>query len=192
MLFRSIVISDVDRFKQVNDVYGHQAGDDVLIRFASLLRQYARAGDLVARYGGEEFVMLWAECDNATAARRAEEIRYELSRIPQPMLNQKSITSSFGVTEIQLGDTAETILRRADRALYQAKDTGRNRVVQLGAGLMQDGETSQRGWLSWLQPRTPDCVLGRSLAAHVPGNGSRSWCGGGPRFAASIHGRANA
>ncbi|MCA9170798.1 MAG: diguanylate cyclase, partial [Planctomycetales bacterium] len=166
----SIVICDVDRFKQVNDVYGHQAGDDVLINFANQLRQYAREGDLVARYGGEEFVMLWPNCDNATAARRAEEIRFELSRTPQPMLNQKCVTSSFGVTEIQLGDTPETILRRADRALYQAKDTGRNRVVQIGAGLLPESNEQAKGWLAWLQPRTPDCLLERALSANVPMN----------------------
>jgi hypothetical protein len=124
----------------------------------------------VARYGGEEFVMLCPDCDNASATRRAEEIRFELAKFPQPMLNQKSLTASFGVTEIQLGDTPETMLRRADRALYQAKDTGRNRVVELGAGLLHAEETRRSTWLSFLKRRPPDCLIERRLVANVPMN----------------------
>lgn len=166
----SIMITDIDRFKQVNDVHGHQAGDAALVSFASLLQENARQEDLVARYGGEEFVMLCPDCDNATAARRAEEIRQELSLISQPMLNHKCITASFGVTELQMGDTPESILRRADRALYQAKDSGRNRVVQLGAGLMPDQESNKGSWLSWLRAKPLDCLLERQLMAQVPIN----------------------
>lgn len=164
----SIIICDIDHFKQVNDVHGHQAGDEALISFASLLCQHSREGDLVARYGGEEFVMLCPDCDNTSAARRAEEIRFALSQIAQPMLNQKCITASFGVTEIQLGDTPETMLRRADRALYQAKDSGRNRVVELGSGLMQEQETPRSSWLSFLKRKPLDCLLERRLVANVP------------------------
>jgi diguanylate cyclase (GGDEF)-like protein len=166
----SIVICDIDRFKQVNDVFGHQAGDEALVNFTTLLRQFSREGDLVARYGGEEFVLLFPDCDNALAARRAEEIRHELSRTPQPTLGSKYLTASFGVTEVQMGDTPETMLRRADRALYQAKDGGRNRVVQLGAGLIPEEDPRRRNWLSWWHRRSPDCLLARSLVAHVPIN----------------------
>ncbi|KKK87516.1 hypothetical protein LCGC14_2752440, partial [marine sediment metagenome] len=70
----SLIICDLDLFKQVNDIFGHQAGDEVIKSMANLLKDSCRVGDLVARYGGEEFVMLCADCDNATAARRAEEI----------------------------------------------------------------------------------------------------------------------
>ncbi len=79
--------------------------------------------------------MLLADCDNTTAARRAEQIRLALSQLAQPKMNGQTITVSFGVTEIQPGDTAETMLRRADRALLMAKENGRNQVVQLGSGL---------------------------------------------------------
>ena len=75
---------DIDRFKLVNDTYGHQAGDEAIKSLATLLKSACHPGDLVARYGGEEFVMLCADCDNATAARRAEQIRKALSRLPQP------------------------------------------------------------------------------------------------------------
>ena len=130
----SLMICDLDKFKLVNDTYGHQAGDEAIKSLATLLKNSCRPGDLVARYGGEEFVMLYADCDNTAAARRAEQIRKTLSQISQPRLEGRSITASFGVTEIQPGDTAETMLRRADRALLMAKAKGRNTVVQLGSG----------------------------------------------------------
>jgi diguanylate cyclase (GGDEF)-like protein len=130
----SLLMCDLDRFKLVNDTYGHQAGDEVIKCLASLLKSNCRPGDLVARYGGEEFVLLCADCDNAAAARRAEQIRKTLSEISQPKMEGRVATVSFGVTEIQPGDTPETMLRRADRALLMAKSNGRNRVVQLGSG----------------------------------------------------------
>jgi len=130
----SLIICDLDRFKQVNDTFGHQVGDEAIKCLAALLKGACRPGDLVARYGGEEFVILCADCDNAAATRRAEQLRLGLSQIPQSTMGGRAITASFGVTEIQPGDTPETMLRRADRALLQAKAKGRNRVVQLGAG----------------------------------------------------------
>ena len=135
----SLMMCDLDRFKLVNDTYGHQAGDDAIKSLASLLKSSCRPGDLVARYGGEEFVLLCADCDNASAARRAEQIRKALSQLPQPKMDGRAVTVSFGVTEIQPGDTPETMLRRADRALLMAKANGRNTVVQLGTGA--GGET---------------------------------------------------
>ena len=131
----SLIICDLDHFKRVNDTYGHQVGDEVIKTLGSLLKSACRPGDLVARYGGEEFVMLCADCDNVGATRRAEQIRKALVQIPQPNMNGRSVSASFGVTEIQPGDTPETMLRRADRGLLIAKANGRNQVVQLGAGL---------------------------------------------------------
>lgn len=130
----SLIIADLDRFKTINDTYGHQAGDEVIRAFASLLKGYCRPGDLVARYGGEEFVLLCTDCDIATVAHRAEQIRAVFSHTPHKGMQGKSATASFGVTEHQPGDTSETMLRRADRALLNAKEEGRNRVVQLGCG----------------------------------------------------------
>jgi diguanylate cyclase (GGDEF)-like protein len=137
----SLLMCDLDRFKQVNDNYGHQAGDEIIKCLASLLKSHCRPGDLVARYGGEEFVLLCADCDNAAAARRAEQVRKALSEISQPKMDGRAATVSFGVTEIQPGDTPETMLRRADRALLMAKSQGRNRVVQLGSGSVGDEST---------------------------------------------------
>jgi diguanylate cyclase (GGDEF)-like protein len=131
----SLIMSDIDHFKHINDTHGHQAGDAAIITFAALLKSMCRSGDLVARYGGEEFAILCADCTNASAARKAEAIRRRLAEHKHAYLGHKCITASFGVTELQTGDTPETMLRRADRALLQAKDQGRNQVVQLGGGM---------------------------------------------------------
>ena len=144
-------------FKKINDDFGHQAGDEALIAFASLLKRFHRVGDLVARYGGEEFVLLCAGCDNKTATERAEEIRHTLQNTPLEALNQKCLTASFGVTEVQQGDSPELMLRRADRALLMAKEYGRNRVVQLGTGMDESFENETRksgGFLDWFRKKT--------------------------------------
>ena len=133
----SLIICDIDHFKSINDNYGHPAGDDVLRSFGQLLKSECRSGDIVARYGGEEFVILCANCNNTAATRRAEELRRLISELPQSALNGNVITVSFGVTEVQPGDTPESMLRRADRALLEAKRVGRNTVVQLGDGLIK-------------------------------------------------------
>lgn len=130
----SLIMTDIDRFKSINDTYGHQAGDQVIQSIAQMMKNFSRNGDLVARYGGEEFALLCADCDNATAAQRAEEVRIAFSLVRHASLGDRCVTASFGVTEIQPGDTPETLIRRSDRALFQAKESGRNRVVQLGVG----------------------------------------------------------
>jgi len=162
----SLIIMDLDRFKSVNDTYGHQAGDEALITLATLLKSACRPGDLVARYGGEEFVLLCADCDNATVARRAEQIRQSLAQMPQPTLDGRSVTASFGVTEIQPGDTPETMLRRADRALFMAKSQGRNQVVQLGSGSSTE-QSNDPGALFARNP-TAKMLIERTMVTSVP------------------------
>jgi diguanylate cyclase (GGDEF)-like protein/PAS domain S-box-containing protein len=165
----ALIICDIDHFKSVNDTYGHQAGDDVLIHFAALLQRSCRSGDLVARYGGEEFVVLCADCDNATVTNRAERIREELAQTPQSALDNRPITASFGVTEIQAGDTPETMLRRADRALLRAKESGRNQVVQLGTGIPQDPRRDRRwDWRRWFRPIPSHHLVEETLVTAVP------------------------
>lgn len=161
----SLVMSDLDHFKSINDTFGHQAGDEAIITFASLLKSMCRSGDLVARYGGEEFAILCADCTNAAAARKAEAIRETLSEMPHSTLGNKSITASFGVTELQPGDTPETMLRRADRALLQAKDQGRNQVVQLGDGMME--EKVKHSWWPF-QAWRGGALVEASLVTMVP------------------------
>ena len=165
----ALLICDIDHFKSVNDVYGHQAGDEVLVSFASLLRRSAHAEDLIARYGGEEFIMLCPDCDSVNITRRAERIRLDLEKSPQRCLDNRMITGSFGVTELQAGDTPETMLRRADRALLQAKESGRNRVVQLGTGIPGSPARERRPLLRrWIQPTQSHQLLEETLVTAVP------------------------
>ncbi len=165
----SMIMCDIDHFKRINDTYGHQAGDEALVLFAELLQRHARAGDLVARYGGEEFALLCAHCDNATATRRANEARTALASRPLPPLDNKCLTASFGVTEVQGGDTPETFLRRADRALLQAKDNGRNVVVQLGTGVSdEESHKPKFNLFTWLAGPPNASLLERSLMTVMP------------------------
>ncbi len=128
----SLVVLDVDHFKRVNDGYGHAAGDAVLRAIAQLVRQSIRDCDVACRYGGEELVILMPDCSQPDAARRAEALRADIAGAP-PMLDgagPDAITASFGVAEFPShGPDAEALFRAADKALYQAKREGRNRVV---------------------------------------------------------------
>ena len=165
----SLIIADIDHFKGVNDTYGHQAGDEVIVRFAKQMQAKTRTGDLVARYGGEEFVVLCADCDIAQVTRRAEEIRRAFAETPHAMLGGRCCTASFGVTELQPGDTADTMLHRADRALYEAKDSGRNKVVQLGSGSDDSEETEPSGGGWWpFASRRNNALFSTRLVAQVP------------------------
>jgi diguanylate cyclase (GGDEF)-like protein len=160
----------LDHFKQVNDKHGHQAGDEVIVNMAKVLKDASRPGDLVARYGGEEFVLLCDDCEITSAARRAERLRRTFGQMDHPKLNGRRVTASFGVTQIQPGDTAETIVRRADRALLMAKDQGRNRVIQLGTGAGH--EKPARRWAFWRRtsrrPLSPEVLVEQDLVIHVP------------------------
>ncbi|MCA9233059.1 MAG: diguanylate cyclase [Planctomycetales bacterium] len=161
----SLIMVDIDHFKNINDTYGHQAGDEAIKSMANLLSSMCRSGDLVARYGGEEFAVLCADCSNADAARRAEQIRKKLSETQHSFLGNKRITASFGVTELQSGDTSESMLRRSDRALLMAKENGRNQVIQLGDGM--DREQSRKKW--WQFGRlTVRPVVQSTLTTMVP------------------------
>ncbi len=163
----SLIICDIDRFKLVNDTYGHLAGDEAIKGFAQLLKSACRPGDLVARFGGEEFVMLCADCNNASAAARAEALRKAFNDLPQPMLGGKACSASFGVTEVQPGDNAQTMLNRADRGLLMAKEGGRNLVVQLGCGMCNEPvERRRKGWFWQRTPAGP--LLDRRLVTNVP------------------------
>lgn len=132
----SMIMCDIDHFKHINDTFGHQAGDDVIRSTSGMLRKAGRTGDIVARYGGEEFVILCADCTAGEAMSRAERVRAALEEVTHTALGGNAITASFGVTELQPGDTPETFLRRADRGLLTAKSKGRNTVVQVGCGRM--------------------------------------------------------
>jgi len=130
----SILLMDIDHFKRINDAFGHQAGDAVIVHLAHLLRQHARAGDVVCRYGGEEFLLLCPEMPQAAALERAQQYRTSLAAQPlQVGTTSIPMTLSAGVATFpEHGDSAEALIRSADEALYRAKGLGRNRVELAG------------------------------------------------------------
>ena len=126
----SILLIDIDRFKVYNDTFGHSAGDKLLRQIAGVLLQLRRPGDVAARFGGEEFVCLYPSVGRPEAIRRAEQIRLRVEATPIELRRAVTrITVSIGVATFpEDGTTAEAILERADRRLYQAKERGRNQV----------------------------------------------------------------
>ncbi len=128
----STVILDIDLFKTINDRHGHAAGDAVLMQVGRTLQQLTRSTDSVARWGGEEFIMLLPETDLATASDFAERVRRALQAqaLTAPDGQTIRITASFGVAQLQPGQTLEKLIIAADDALYGVKHTGRNRVAQ--------------------------------------------------------------
>jgi diguanylate cyclase (GGDEF)-like protein len=127
----TIVLADLDNFKQVNDEFGHHGGDVVLRAFSDLIRSHVRDVDVSGRIGGEEFAILLPETDRAGAARVAERMRRSLSSIAISISEQSAIrvASSFGVAELGPEQSGDDLLKAADAALYRAKDEGKNRVV---------------------------------------------------------------
>ncbi|WP_309084563.1 PleD family two-component system response regulator [Chelativorans sp.] len=129
----SVMIVDLDRFKSVNDTFGHDGGDAVLREVAVRLRRNLRGIDLVCRYGGEEFVVVMPETELKIAERVAERIRREIAESPFPIGatgQSVAVTASIGVAGLQEShDAVEAMLKRADLALYEAKTAGRNRVA---------------------------------------------------------------
>src|SRR6266850_2419614 len=127
----SVLLADVDRFKQYNDTHGHLAGDAALVKIAEVFRKTTRQVDCVARYGGEEFVVMLLEANLATATLVAERIR---ARVAEQDVGEGHLTLSIGVAEYpDGGDTPEELIATADGAMYKAKSGGRNRVVVGGA-----------------------------------------------------------
>lgn len=127
----ALVIGDVDHFKRINDNYGHLAGDKVLQLIARSLRKNLRDVDFIARYGGEEFVILMPETNSADAMVVAEKLRAKIEGSPFNFKKERvPITMSFGVSEFHALESPDAVFDRADKALYQAKNEGRNRICQ--------------------------------------------------------------
>lgn len=128
----SVMMLDIDFFKKFNDAYGHKIGDEVLQIVGTTLRECTKGKDFPARYGGEEFVVLLPKTPLANAATVAEQIRQEISgkslKLKKSGKRIGNITASIGVSQIRSGDTIDSIVERADKALYLAKDSGRNNV----------------------------------------------------------------
>lgn len=126
----SLCVADLDFFKQVNDEYGHLAGDKVLRLMARILEKNLRKIDIVTRFGGEEFVIIMPSTDGASATQAVEKVRKVIEESPFNFQGKPvRITMSFGVTEVKTGDTPDEIFSRADRMLYHAKESGRNKAL---------------------------------------------------------------
>lgn len=127
-----VIAIDIDHFKKINDWYGHDGGDEVLVRLAALLRQVCRVGDVVSRFGGEEFIVMLPCTQPDTAAGIAESIRQAVCSASFPFVGD--MTVSLGVASLRDCGDRETLLRRADEALYAAKGAGRNQVFIFSSG----------------------------------------------------------
>ncbi|MCW1410306.1 PleD family two-component system response regulator [Rhizobium sp. 1AS11] len=133
----SVLITDIDRFKQVNDTYGHDGGDEVLREFSNRVRSTIRGADLACRYGGEEFVVVMPDTSPEIAAAVAERLRAAIENAPFMLKHSGealNVTASFGIaSRIASVLTPDQLMKQADLALYEAKNTGRNRVVAAAA-----------------------------------------------------------
>ncbi len=132
----SLIMMDIDHFKEVNDQYGHQAGDNVLKRIVETIRESIRSGvDWIARYGGEEFVVVFPETDVHAAEQLGDRLRWRISNEAIPFEGKDiQITASFGVTGFSSSRSVklmshEAMIHLADKLLYQAKENGRNQVM---------------------------------------------------------------
>jgi diguanylate cyclase len=121
----SFMIFDIDFFKKINDTYGHDVGDKVLIEFSNLIRENLRQADIFARIGGEEFAVLLPATTNDKAYILAQKLRTLIEEYP----GITPITTSIGLIQYEKGDDPKTMFQRADYALYKAKETGRNKVI---------------------------------------------------------------
>lgn len=125
----TMMVIDLDHFKQVNDTYGHTAGDRVLNALAALLKDASRGSDRLFRYGGEEFVIMMPKTDTQGAHNLAERIQQDLSQLSLKWQEDSiQVTASIGITSLHTGDDALGLFERADQALYQAKNNGRNQI----------------------------------------------------------------
>ncbi|AWN52656.1 GGDEF domain-containing protein [Methylobacterium sp. 17Sr1-1] len=138
----ALILGDVDNFKAVNDRYGHTIGDQVLVAFAALLRDAVRPSDILGRWGGEEFMLLCPATDLTTATAIAERLRLRVEATSLPEVGPR--TCSFGVAVLAPGESTDSLVARADAALYRCKRNGRNRV-EASAGLRPEVEVPERG-----------------------------------------------
>jgi len=118
---------DIDNFKQINDINGHNIGDEVLIQIVNIMNENIRETDYIGRWGGDEFLIILPQTNLSEAGNIAERIRCSINSRKFPVSNNQ--TCSFGVACYELGDNRDKLLQRADKALYEAKNNGRNKVV---------------------------------------------------------------
>ncbi len=125
----SLIMTDIDFFKSINDNSGHGEGDNILVEFTSLLQKHIRSSDSLSRWGGDEFVIILPNQNAQNAQLLADKLRGLVEK--QLFKKAGTITSSFGVTEFRLNESVDTLIGRLDSALYQAKAQGRNKVISI-------------------------------------------------------------
>ncbi|APT75202.1 hypothetical protein XO10_01490 [Marinitoga sp. 1135] len=122
----SLVLCDIDYFKNINDTYGHNFGDEVLVAFSKLLIQNLRKIDYVFRWGGDEFIILLPETNKFEAHKVAEKLKRKI--LQDKFLKKINLTASFGVEEYKKGLSIDEVIELADKALYKSKENGRNMI----------------------------------------------------------------
>jgi diguanylate cyclase (GGDEF)-like protein len=141
----SVILFDADRFKRINDRFGHPAGDQILQHVARIARSVLRGYDVLARYGGEEFIAMLSDTTQAQAALLAERLRKLVEQQPHTTEDGETIkvTISLGIAQAHAPYDKKDLISAADQALYRAKDTGRNRVVVYQAGPWSEESLSE-------------------------------------------------
>ncbi|MEP3226756.1 MAG: GGDEF domain-containing protein [Parasphingorhabdus sp.] len=153
----SLVVADIDHFKQVNDIWGHQAGDQALGNFGALISKMVRGCDKAGRIGGEEFCIAVWNCENDPAHRLAERIRQGFASLQHSDLGEDiRLTASFGLATAREGETYKQLFARADEALYRAKSRGRDRVENAEEQRLDDSFSEPQSKLVALNPSWPD------------------------------------
>lgn len=125
----SVVMCDIDHFKEINDTYGHQIGDEVIVAISNIIQENIRESDMAGRYGGEEFILFLNQTSVSDAEELAQRIRQKIRTLRPASINFNEITVSCGISEFQNFDPYRDLIKEADDALYQAKNDGRDRVV---------------------------------------------------------------
>ncbi len=153
----SLIFFDIDHFKHVNDTYGHSVGDQVLRELVKVIKNNIRTSDMLFRWGGEEFALLTTSTHFHAAEKLAHILRAKIAEHPMPAVEQ--ITISLGVAEYLSGEDQQSWFERADQALYQAKNSGRNRVVVDARGNSSNWEAEAQDTLSIMRMQWHDSYL---------------------------------
>ena len=124
-----VIMMDIDFFKVINDTFGHQAGDIVILKIANIIKKNVRQSDVAGRYGGEEFILILHDATLQTSVELADRIRMQIASLKIPEIRNTKVTMSFGISKFDNQASCQELLREADVALYAAKEQGRNRII---------------------------------------------------------------